>query len=78
MLTDTEIRRDLRKYFAGTPSRHTLLELAFSWLLSHRVVASVIAGAMTPEQVRANIAAAGWDLSADDLAEIDRLAPLGD
>jgi aryl-alcohol dehydrogenase-like predicted oxidoreductase len=58
---------------------HTLLELAFSWLPSHRVVASVIAGAMTPEQVRGNVAAAGgWDLTADELAEIERLAPLGE
>ena len=55
---------------------HTLLELAFSWLLRHRVVASVIAGAMSPEQVRANVGAAGWRLSAEDLAEVDRLAPL--
>jgi len=54
---------------------HSLLELAFSWLLRHRVVSSVIAGAMSPEQVRANVAAAGWRLSADDLAEVDRLAP---
>jgi aryl-alcohol dehydrogenase-like predicted oxidoreductase len=54
----------------------SLLELAFSWLLRHRVVASVIAGAMSPEQVRANVAAAGWRLSAEDLAEVDRLAPL--
>lgn len=55
---------------------HSLLDLAFSWLLRHRVVASVIAGAMSPEQVRANVAAAGWHLGADDLAEVDRLAPL--
>ena len=34
-----------------------ILSLAFSWLLSHRQVASVIAGASTPEQVRANVAA---------------------
>jgi aryl-alcohol dehydrogenase-like predicted oxidoreductase len=55
---------------------HSLLELAFSWLLRHRTVSSVIAGATSPEQVRANVAAAGWRLTADDLAEIDRLAPL--
>jgi aryl-alcohol dehydrogenase-like predicted oxidoreductase len=33
----------------------------------------VIAGAMTPEQVRANVGAAGWALTAADLAEIDAI-----
>ncbi|MEF2070398.1 aldo/keto reductase [Consotaella aegiceratis] len=56
---------------------HTLLELAFSWLLHHRPVASVIAGATSAEQVRANVAAAGWALDAVELAEIDRItAPM--
>jgi aryl-alcohol dehydrogenase-like predicted oxidoreductase len=54
---------------------HTILELAFSWLLAHRAVASVIAGATSPEQVHANVAAASWSLTAAELAEIDRLAP---
>jgi len=52
---------------------HTMLELAFSWLLRDGVVASVIAGATTPEQVEQNVRAAGWTLSAEDLAEIDRI-----
>ena len=39
---------------------HTLLELAFSWLLAHRVVASVIAGATSAKQVRDNAEAANW------------------
>src|SRR5262249_38944634 len=52
---------------------HTMLELAFSWLLREGVVASVIAGATTPEQVEQNVRAAGWRLSAEDLAEIDRI-----
>jgi aryl-alcohol dehydrogenase-like predicted oxidoreductase len=51
----------------------SLLELAFSWLLSRPQVASVIAGATRPEQVEQNVAAAGWELSQDDLAEIDRV-----
>ncbi|XXZ18595.1 aldo/keto reductase [Sorangium sp. So ce307] len=54
---------------------HTLLELAFSWLAARPAVASVIAGATSPEQVRANAAAVGWRLTADDLQELDRLAP---
>jgi aryl-alcohol dehydrogenase-like predicted oxidoreductase len=50
---------------------HTLLELAFGWLLSKAVVASVIAGATRPEQVAANAAAAGWRPTADELDEIE-------
>ena len=52
---------------------HTLLELAFSWLAAQPVVASVIAGATTPEQVKANASAPTWKLRTGDLAEIDRL-----
>jgi aryl-alcohol dehydrogenase-like predicted oxidoreductase len=52
---------------------HTLLELAFGWLLSHRVVASVIAGATKAEQVEANVKAAEWELSPADVAEVDRI-----
>jgi aryl-alcohol dehydrogenase-like predicted oxidoreductase len=54
---------------------HTLLELAFSWLLANPTVSSVIAGATTAEQVRANVAASGWQLTREELQEIDRLAP---
>jgi aryl-alcohol dehydrogenase-like predicted oxidoreductase len=56
--------------FAESRGR-TLLELAFSWLLAHRVVASVIAGATSGEQVRDNAAAADWTLTPADLEEID-------
>ena len=52
---------------------HTLLELAFSWLLAKPLVGSVIAGATKPEQIEANAKAGSWKLSAEDLAEIDRL-----
>jgi aryl-alcohol dehydrogenase-like predicted oxidoreductase len=55
---------------------HTLLELAFGWLLAKPVVASVIAGASTPEQVRQNTGAVGWELAADELAEVDRITHL--
>jgi aryl-alcohol dehydrogenase-like predicted oxidoreductase len=53
---------------------HSLLELAFSWLRGNRAVASVIAGATQVEQVRANAAAASWQLTADELGEVDRLS----
>ena len=55
---------------------HTMLELAFGWLLAKPVVASVIAGATKPEQIEANVKATGWKLSSDDLAEIDKLAKI--
>ena len=51
--------------------RHSMLELAISWLLRKDVVASVIAGATRPEQVRANAAAANWQFSREELAAID-------
>jgi aryl-alcohol dehydrogenase-like predicted oxidoreductase len=54
---------------------HTLLELAMSWLTSRPQVASVIAGATSADQVRANAAAASWRLTPEDFSEIDRLAP---
>jgi aryl-alcohol dehydrogenase-like predicted oxidoreductase len=54
---------------------HTLLELAFSWLLARPPVASVIAGASNAEQIAQNVKAATWTLSEDELAAIDALAP---
>jgi aryl-alcohol dehydrogenase-like predicted oxidoreductase len=54
---------------------HTLLELAFSWLLARPVVASVIAGATKPEQVKSNVSAAKWQLSNADLDAIDAIVP---
>jgi aryl-alcohol dehydrogenase-like predicted oxidoreductase len=52
---------------------HSLLELAFSWLAAQPAVASVIAGAVSPEQVRANAAAPLWKISPGELHEIDAL-----
>jgi aryl-alcohol dehydrogenase-like predicted oxidoreductase len=56
---------------------HTLLDLAMSWLASQQVVASVIAGATSPEQVQANAAAAAWELTPDQVREVTELAAAG-
>jgi aryl-alcohol dehydrogenase-like predicted oxidoreductase len=48
----------------------SLLELAFGWLLAEPLVASVIAGATKPEQARANVAAAGWVLTPEDMTAV--------
>ncbi len=56
--------------FADARDR-TILELAFAWLAAQPAMTSIIAGATKPEQVAANVAAVGWKLSDDDLAELD-------
>ena len=53
---------------------HTALELAFSWLLAKAPVASVIAGATKPEQLEQNVKAGDWKMTAEELAEIDRIS----
>ena len=68
---------------AGTPSRRsgrtrrerglTLLQVAIGGLAARPAVASVIAGATTPEQVRANAAAGTWQPTDDDLDALDAL-----
>lgn len=58
----------------ATAHGHTLHELALSWLASVPIVASVIAGATSPEQVRANAAATNaWTLSDSERADVDTL-----
>jgi aryl-alcohol dehydrogenase-like predicted oxidoreductase len=50
---------------------HSMLELAFSWLAVRPQVASVIAGATRVEQVEQNVKALSWNLSGEEIAEID-------
>jgi aryl-alcohol dehydrogenase-like predicted oxidoreductase len=53
----------------------TVLEVAIGTLAAQDGCASVIAGATTPEQVKANAAASQWVPSEDDLADLDRIVP---
>jgi len=53
----------------------TLLDVAVGGLAAQPGCSSVIAGATSPEQVKANAAAASWVPSADELADLDRVAP---
>ena len=74
--TDRNVRvAESLKAFAAARG-HTLLDLAMSWLATRPRLASVIAGATSPEQVRANAAAVNWPLTREDVAEIDRLTPV--
>ena len=66
-----EITEKLRDY--AESRGHTLLELAIGWLASKPFVGSVIAGATRPEQVSANVAAAAWRLTPEEMAEVDAI-----
>ncbi len=49
----------------------TVPQVAINWLLRRPTVASVIIGARTEEQLRDNLGAVGWALSADQVATLD-------
>lgn len=77
VFTDKNLKL-VEKLIVFAQSRNqTLLDLAFAWLLAQPPVASVIAGARRAEQVRDNVSAIGWQLTAADLTEIEEiLSPL--
>lgn len=52
---------------------HSILDLAFAWLIAHPAVSSVIAGATRPEQVRDNATAGAWRLTDAEVAEVNAL-----
>ncbi len=58
----------------ATERGHSLLDLAFGWLLTKPVISSVIAGATSAAQVEANVAASAWRLDAADMAAVDKIA----
>ena len=72
-LTDANLARVEKLTGFAEDRGHAVLDLALAWLAAQRVVCSVIAGATRPEQVRANVAALEWTLTADDRKEIDAL-----
>ncbi len=52
---------------------HTLVGLAFAWLLAHPEVSTVIASASSAEQVRQNVLAATWRLEPGDVETVDAI-----
>jgi aryl-alcohol dehydrogenase-like predicted oxidoreductase len=77
LLTAAAVDAVARLSALATQRGRTLLELAVGWLASRPWVASVIAGAMSPEQVRANAAAAAWTPDEDALTAIDAIVAPG-
>jgi aryl-alcohol dehydrogenase-like predicted oxidoreductase len=73
MLTEENLAVVERLIEFSASRGHTILELAFSWLLRLPTVASVIAGATSAEQARGNAGAAGWQLTDEELTEVDSI-----
>jgi aryl-alcohol dehydrogenase-like predicted oxidoreductase len=59
--------------FCAARSR-SLVELAFAWLLAQPVLASVIAGATKPEQLETNVRAIEWELTPEEVAEVNEIS----
>jgi aryl-alcohol dehydrogenase-like predicted oxidoreductase len=57
----------------GAERGHGLLDVAIAGLAARPAVTSVIAGATSAEQVRANAAAGAWVLTAEDVAALDEV-----
>jgi len=73
----TDDKLDRVEALAGWGKAHgrSLLEIAIGALAAQPGCGSVIAGAMSPEQVKANAEAGAWEPTSSDLAEIDGLVP---
>ena len=73
----TEDKLDRVEALIGWARQHgvTVLDVAVGGLAAQPGCSSVIAGATSPEQVKANAQAASWVPAADELADLDRLVP---
>ena len=52
-------------------TRKTVPQVALNWLLQRPTISSVIVGARNEEQLRQNLDAAGWNLTAEQVAKLD-------
>ncbi|MFE7766635.1 aldo/keto reductase [Streptomyces sp. NPDC057438] len=77
-LTDPALDRTEALTRYGADRGLTLLRVAVGALAALPAVGSVICGAMTPQQVAANAAAADWIPGAADLAELDAIVAPGE
>ena len=73
ILTDINIDKAELLFEWAEARGHSLLELAFSWLAQQPAVSSVIAGATNIDQISANVNAANWILTPEELKEIEKL-----
>jgi aryl-alcohol dehydrogenase-like predicted oxidoreductase len=74
-VTDEKLHKVEALIAWGTEHGVSLLDIAIGALAAQPGCASVIAGAMSPEQVKANAAAGEWEPGSAELAEIDAIVP---
>ena len=63
------VRQSIRDGHEG----HSVLDLAFAWLLADPAISSVIAGATRAEQIVANAKTSEWQLSNEEKTEVDAI-----
>jgi len=73
VFTETNFEKLAKLKTFAAERGHTVGELAVAWLLAHPWLGSVISGATRPEQVPENAAAADWKLTADEMAQLDKI-----
>ncbi len=73
ILTDANFNKLARLEAFAKERGHSVGELAIAWLLCHPWLGSVIAGAMNIEQLSANMAAVGWEFTAEDMIQLDKI-----
>lgn len=69
-LSDENFERLERWKTFAAERGHTVTDLAFAWLLSHRIVCSVIAGATSPDQIAANARSVEWTMTPAEVSEL--------
>ena len=73
VLTDENFGKLARLEAFATERGHSVNELAIAWLLAHPWVGMVPVGVTSCEQMTRNVAAAGWKLNTEELAQVDKL-----
>jgi aryl-alcohol dehydrogenase-like predicted oxidoreductase len=56
----------------ATETGKTVPQIALNWLLQRPTVSSVVVGARNEQQLRDNLGADGWNLTADQVASLDK------
>jgi len=78
MLTESNFSTLVKLIEFAEQRGHTVGELAIAWLLAKSWVSTVIVGVRTVEQLLQNLAGTSWKLSAEDIAELDKISQVND